>query len=303
MRHSLAFLLGLFDRSPAACVSWEDFQSEHGPALRLWQQLGLLANEPAWNAAASCPHCWGGTPLPLAGRYVCDSCLSAVDDRHLLLWRFDLDALLVWLVRALSIEGGVRPVEEPLWQLGSFAWEESVYECFLVRGGPVSERGRTRLLAYRHAVLLRPLPGEAGVEGFQGPCVSLLELLRQDADSLTATDLSGLLRKGGTVRFDAESGVLWAGDMWLGEVPVGSKEYHLLACLARQLDRYVPYADLKHAVLRATGSTDTTEEATFCQKLKGRIKKTVPKIDAVIATTNKADGYRLRGHVALSERW
>jgi hypothetical protein len=50
-------------------------------------------------------------------------------------------------------------------------------------------------------------------------------------------------------------------------------------------------------VLRRAGSTDTTEEATFCQGLKSRIKKKwVPRIDELIATTNKGDGYRLRGY-------
>jgi hypothetical protein len=299
MRHSLSFILGLLDHSPQACISWEDLQGEHGPALRLWQQLGLLVNEPGWNPAASCPYCQEGTPLQLAGRYVCGSCLSAVDDRHLHLWRFDLEALLARLARMLALDGGVRPLDEGFWQLGSLAWEGVLYECFFLRGGLASERGRARLLAYRNAALLRPLPGEAGIEGFQGPCISLLELLRLDAEGLTVSHLPRLLRKGGTVRFDANSGVLWAGDMWLGEVPAGSKEYHLLACLAQQLDRFVPYADLKHAVLRAAGSTDTTEEATFCQKLKGRIKKEVPRIDALIATTNKGDGYRLRAYVEL----
>ena len=49
-------------------------------------------------------------------------------------------------------------------------------------------------------------------------------------------------------------------------------------------------------MLHATGSTDETEEATFCQGLKTRIKKKwVPGIDLLLTTTNKADGYRLRG--------
>jgi hypothetical protein len=56
----------------------------------------------------------------------------------------------------------------------------------------------------------------------------------------------------------------------------------------------VPYADLKHEVLRRSGSADTTEEATFCQKLKSRLKKGLPAIDRLVVTTNKGDGYRLR---------
>ena len=40
---------------------------------------------------------------------------------------------------------------------------------------------------------------------------------------------------------------------------------------------------------------DETEEATFCQKLKSRIKtRHIPQFDRVIVTTNKGDGYRLR---------
>ena len=81
-------------------------------------------------------------------------------------------------------------------------------------------------------------------------------------------------------------------------MPFGSKEYHFLACLAESIDRFVAYGDIKHEVLRRSGSRDTTEEATFCQKLKRRIKEKrwIPAIDRLIATTNKADGYRLRGY-------
>jgi hypothetical protein len=56
-------------------------------------------------------------------------------------------------------------------------------------------------------------------------------------------------------------------------------EFAFLACLARELDHFVPYADLKRAVFRDTGSDDQMEEATFCQGLKSRIKKKwVPKM-------------------------
>jgi hypothetical protein len=49
---------------------------------------------------------------------------------------------------------------------------------------------------------------------------------------------------------------------------------------------YVAYEDIKHHVLQYSGSTDTTEEATFCQRLKkNRIKKRfVPAIDRLIVT-------------------
>src|SRR5207244_12946799 len=102
-------------------------------------------------------------------------------------------------------------------------------------------------------------------------------------------------RPAGDVRLDARSGALRVGAAWLGEVPLGSKEFFFLDCLARHLDSFVPYADLKRAVLSQTGSRDATEEATFCQGLKSRIKKKwIPQIDRLIATTNKGEGYRLR---------
>ena len=77
---------------------------------------------------------------------------------------------------------------------------------------------------------------------------------------------------------------------------MGSKEYFFLDCLARHLDTFVPYADLKREVLRRSGSKDSRDEATFCQRLKSAIKKKrIPEIDRFVVTTNKADGYRLRG--------
>ena len=57
----------------------------------------------------------------------------------------------------------------------------------------------------------------------------------------------------------------------------------------------MPYRDLKRAVLARTGGRSETDEATFCQKLKSRIKeKYVHGIDRLVVTTNKGDGYRLR---------
>ena len=77
---------------------------------------------------------------------------------------------------------------------------------------------------------------------------------------------------------------------------MGGREYHFLACLASRLDHFVAYADIKRDVIARSGTADTTAEETFCQGLKSRIKKKyVPRIDRVVATTNKADGYRLRG--------
>ena len=118
--------------------------------------------------------------------------------------------------------------------------------------------------------------------------------------SLSVAEPGQLLRGRGNVRFDAHSGALWVGGACLGEVPLGSREYHFLACLARWIDRFVAYADIQRDVLRDAGGADATEEATFCQGLKSRIKRRwVPAIDLLVATTNKADGYRLREYAEL----
>jgi hypothetical protein len=295
MHASLEFTLGLLDRSDPALAAEEDFQGPHGAILRAWQQQRFLSREPEPNRVPSCPHCRAGIPIAVGGPLICSHCMSEVDPRHLYLWRVDLERFLAWLAAALELDGGVRVVDDGLWQLGSLTGERWRYECFFRRGGPLGEQALTRLLAYRSAVLLHCNAEPEPVAGFHGPVVSLLDVLRQDGQTMQVTGLLPLLRSNGTVRFDGASGSLWVGDALAGEVPVGSKEYYLLACLAENLDRYVAYADLKHEVLRRSGSRETTEEATYCQKLKGRIKKKwVPQIDRLIATTNKGDGYRLR---------
>ena len=127
--------------------------------------------------------------------------------------------------------------------------------------------------------------------------VSLLGLLRIDRTMRVAGPL--VIGTGHAVRFDADSGELWVGATRFGKIPVGSKEYHFLRCLAARTGRFVPYADIKRFVQGEAGSTDSTDEATFRQGLKSRIKrkKWVADIDRLIATTNKGDGYRLRGQL------
>jgi hypothetical protein len=297
MPTDLEFVLGLLDRSYPAFVSQDDFLGPHASMLRLWQRMGFLAADPEPHPAPSCPYCLAGVPISIGAILLYGRCLSRVDPGHLLRWRFDLDAFLRWLAVSLGLQGDVQRLDQALWQLGNFADERGMTACFFSRG-TLSEHGRLRLTAYRRVLLLRALPGADMPEDFRGPCVSLLDVVRMERDTLAVASLTQILFAPGTVRFDVASGALWAGDTWLGEVPVGSKEHSFLACLARSLDRFVPYADIKHEVLRLSGSRDTTDEATFCQKLKGRIKrKWVPEIDRLIATTNKADGYRLRGHV------
>jgi hypothetical protein len=188
-------------------------------------------------------------------------------------------------------------VDEALWQLGSFADAGHRWECFFIRYGPLSEREHQRILAFRNALVLRGKSQQNVIDGFRGTCFSLIELLEQHRQSLKVTDLRTLLWKRAVIRFDEASGSVFAGDIFLGEAPVGSKEHHLLATLSAQQDRFVGYADIKHEILRRTGSADTTDEATFCHKLKNRLKQRIPEIDSLIATTNKGDGFRLRAHL------
>ena len=58
----------------------------------------------------------------------------------------------------------------------------------------------------------------------------------------------------------------------------------------------MPYPDIKREVLFRSGGADGTEEATYCQGLKSRLKRRMPGIDRLVVTTNKGDGYRLRAH-------
>ncbi len=297
MNADLEFLIGLLDRGEPSCVAWEDLDGKHATALQTWRKMGFLCGEPGMNPVASCPHCDEGVPYRLGDRFLCNRCRSVVDHRHLLLWHLDREVILRWLAEQLNIHGGMRRIEDRLWQLGTWEAEGVRHECFFYRAGPLSDLGKMRLSAYRNLLVFFGVTRPMEADRLSCRSVSLLELRRLD-DSLSATDLHFLLRARGNVRFDADSGVLWVGDTVVGEVPVGCKEYFFLRSLARDLDHFVPYADLKHEVLRQTGSRDAMEEATFCQNLKSRIKKKwIPQIDQLLTTTNKADGYRLRGYV------
>lgn len=294
MRASLEFLFGILDRDDSPAMAWEDWTGPHAHAVRLWQRLGFVGGEPGPHPVPSCPHCGGGAPYKFGDRCLCPACLATVDPRHLLLWPVDLPAFLGWLAGEWGLTGGVRRIDGRLWQLGTRAGNGAAREFFYRRSGDLTATGANRLAAYRRAVVLHGLPEAGTTDGFDGPRLCLLEMLRI-GDTLSVRDPNELLRPWGNVRFDAATGALWAGDDWLGEVPHSGKEYHFLRCLAGHLDAFVPYADLKDEVLRATGSRDETDEATFCQKLKSRLKRRVPGIDRLLATTNKGDGYRLRG--------
>jgi hypothetical protein len=297
MRTDVAFLLGVFDERGPAAVAAQDFDGPHGAALRAWQERGVVQREPVWHTAATCPHCTEGFPYRLGDYMRCSACRSTIDGRHLLLWPLDLAAFLREVAAHLKLRGGVRPVDERLWQLGTGTAEGKPVECFYVRGGRLSETEGQRLRAYRHLVVWFG-PSGPPPEQQPGQWFPLIDLFDADG-TLVAADLDSRLRPAGNVRFDVPSGVLWAGDLWLGEVPVGSREYHLLACLAEHLDHFVSYADLQREVLRRTAGADAADEATFCHGLKRRIKgKWVPNIDRLVVTTNKGDGYRLRRYMA-----
>lgn len=294
MRHHLEFLLGILEERYPACVAQEDFDGPHGGLLHLCQSMGFLANEPVRHPVPSCPFCDDGVPFRLGDSYLCNGCGSTVDPRHMLLWQFDLGAFLRWLAQALHLSGEVRQIDASLWQLGTLELATGLAECFFWRDAELSAAASNRLAAFRNTVVLYcltcPRPEMA-----RGASISLLEVLRLD-QALAVIDPARLLR-GGAVRFDPQTGALWAGDQWLGEVPFGSKEFYFLDCLAQHIDHFVPYADIKHHVLQHTGSKDSTEEATLCQQLKNRIKRKgwIPEIDRLMVTTRKGDGYRLRG--------
>ena len=291
-------LVRLLDQDGVAYVAGADFDGALGEALRAWQAAGFLAREPGADPVPGCPRCGEGVPYRLGERYVCNRCHTTVDPAHLRAWELDREAFLGHLAGGMGLRGGVRRLDDRLWQLGTWTGDGGPCECFYARGRPASDSALARLEAYRDVLVLHGLSRPDTPVRSGGRSASLLAVLAPDGSP--AADPGRLLRARGDVRFDAHSGAVWVGDARLGEVPVGSKEYHFLACLARHLDHFVPYADLKREVLRQAGSRDGTEEATFCQGLKSRIKKKwVPQVDRLVVTTNKGDGYRLRGCAVL----
>jgi hypothetical protein len=299
MHRSLEVILGILERESSPCVAQEDFDGPHGEALRLWQDMGFLARESGSNPVPGCPYCGDGVPQSMQGRLVCNRCGSVIDAKHLLLWPFDLPAFLRWLASQLKLRGGVTRAADRLWQLGRRDDGSGAQEWFFQQGPVLTRAAQQRLSAYRNVVVLYCLTPPAGEGIWSGSDRSLLQFLRLE-ETLTVCDPAGLLRSRGGVRFEGHSGSLWVEDRCFGEIPVGSREFYFLERLARELDRFVPYADIKHSVLQRSGCSDSTEEATFCHKLKRRIKaKWLPDIDRFVATTNKAEGYRLRGYVKL----
>lgn len=294
MADSVAFLVGLLDEADPVALAAEDFAGPHGPAAAHWREHDFVGTEATLNPCPCCPHCGDGTPAPVCDRFVCDRCRSDVAEADLRLWPFRPVAVLRWLAHRWGLAGGVRRVEECLYSLGRRVTEAGVVECFFRRAGRLTEFGR-RVIAHRPgAVVLfgRAAPPEA--DDSAGRWVSLFDVLHGE-DGLGTVDFDVMLGGPAGVRFDAETGELLVGGRVVGEVPPDSREFHFLDRLSRGLGRLVPYADLKRHVLSRTGTRAETDDATFCHKLKHRLKRRIPGIDRFLVTTNRADGYRLRG--------
>jgi hypothetical protein len=301
MRHGLEFLLGLLDERSPASLSREEIEGPHAGAIRLFRSMGFLGSEPSMNPVASCPHCLAGTPYPLGARYRCSRCGSEVDIRDLQLWRLDGDAFLRWLASALSLQGGVERIDDSLWRLGTGESLGHPIECFFLRGPSLAEFAHRRLTAYRSALVLHGKPARPEVAGFTGPILALAEILDASGESLRVSPLASLLRRGGAVSFDRQSGELRAGDVPIGRIPPGTREYHLVAYLADFPGEVITYSDLKRYVCAKTGSSDEADEATYCQKLKSRIKLEhgVGRIDLLIRSDRRGGGYLLCREVEL----
>ena len=285
------FLLGLLDPDAPAFVAADDLAGPYADAIRHWQEIGIIGREPLAHPVPTCPHCGEGIPGRVEARWVCDGCRSPIDPCHLGAWPVDREQFFAHLAINMGLRGTPRPVDDRLWRLGAGAVDGKAVECFFHPGGPVSEAASRELGRYVRVLVLHG--GTGSVSGAAGGWYPLIELF-DETGRLGDISLTELVHVRGMVYFDEATGVLRVGRTQAGEVPVGSKEFYLLATLFHHPDRFVSYADLKRDVLGHTGSSDSTEEATFCQKLKSRIKKSIPAIDRLIVTTNKGDGYRLR---------
>jgi hypothetical protein len=293
MHPSLEFILGRLDRSAPAYVDAEDLRGAHARALKLFQQQGFLARESEWNHRRPCPCCFHGAAYQFQGRWLCSACGGTIPERSLYLWRFNLEAFLRRLARGLGLRAHVRQIDASLWDLGELPGGASPLTCFYRRGESLGEQARQRLQAFRQAVLLHGVP-PVPADDVPGRHICLADILDL-RHALVIPRLADVLRRNGPVRFDEGSGVLWEGDRPLGEVPVLSREYFFLLCLAWQPDRTVTYTTIREFVLARTGGADTRDEATFCQQLKSRVKrKYIPEIDQVVRTSIKEYGYRLR---------
>ncbi len=288
---SVPFLLGLLSPDAPAFVTAEDIDGPHREVIRVWQQRGFIAWDPGMHPAPSCPHCAEGVPYRAEGRLLCSSCRSELDPRELLAWPVRRDAFLAALAAHVGLRDGILAIDGDFWELGTGTVDSNAVACFFHAGGSLSPASREYLTSYRRTLVFTTQPSEPNRPGRWIP---LTQVLKADG-TFSRVGLPDLLRDRGPVRFDRETGALRVGTALAGEVPLGSSEWAFLACLAEQLDQFVPYRDLKRAVLREMGGSGDTDEATFCQKLKSRLKKEfIHGIDRLLVTSNKGDGYRLR---------
>ena len=266
--------------------------------------MGFIGREPGMNPCRSCPHCLAGTPYPVHDRFVCSLCRGEVDVSYLLLWRCDLEAFLGWLIYEQWLLSNFERLDDGLWRLGTLEGEAQVTECFFLRGEGLSDLARRRLAAFRSVLIVHGKAERPDVPGFDGRVVSLLDVLGVEGDRITARPLRSLLSRGGAVGFDRRTGSLTAGGDFLGRIPPDTREFYLLAFLADRPGETVPYSDLKRYVCQMAGSQDETDEATFCQKMKSRIKRDhgVEGIDGVVRTDRRGGGYVLVPEVALRNR-
>lgn len=292
-------IAGLLGRGDHAWVGFEEFLGPDADNLRRLQRMGFVSADALVHPAPTCPHCGEGMPDRIGTRFLCSACRSDIDPQTVFVWPLRAERFFEWLAAEWKLTGRHQQLDPTTWQLGTWIADGHRTECFFRVSEPASESARQRIGAYQNVLILTGREAESPINRSPGITLPLAGVIR-DAEVVGVHDLSDLLRPRGNVRFDPHSGTVWLGPTWMGEVPVGSKEFHFLDRLAQEIDRFVPYADLKRHVLRQATSIDQTEEATFCQRLKSRIKKQwVAKIDALVATSNKGDGYRLREYGEL----
>ncbi len=305
MPPSLEFLFRLLDASPPAEISAEELDGPHGELLRACRRLGFLADEPGMNPIPSCPYCVSGTPYLLGDRYVCNHCRSRVARRHLQLWRLDLAGLLRWYSREQGLRGEVERVDDGLWRLGTFDDGRLARECFYVRGRESSDLARRRLAAFRSVLLLHGRDERPQCEALDARFLRMAEALVFRGNRLAVRPLAELLddRRAGAVRFDRRTGTLSLGTDFLGRIAPGTREFAFLECLAVARGEVVAYGDLKRAVCLATGSIDSRDEATYCHRLKSRLKRDhgIVAIDRLIEADRVTGGYRLLREAVLRE--
>lgn len=298
MRRAADVIAGLLDRGDRGWVTAADRAGADALVYGALAQHGWVAGQPLMHPVPTCPYCSVGTPHDWDGRLICDECQTVLDATSVQIWPFRAEAFVRWFSTEAGLSGGGRAVAPGVWQFGTYRADGVPWECFYRGIAPLSATASQRVAAYRNALVVCGHAVHIGDPTVPGRHVLLADVLTDLP--LRVRPLCEVLSPTGPVRFERHCGRLWAGSACLGEVPAGSKEYYLLARLAAEADHFVQYADLKQFVQREARCADQTDEATFCQRLKSRIKKHwVPEIDSVLATTNKADGYRLRATVVL----